>query len=138
MPRLYKIHLWSVNHLWHDGIHPVCHHDFGSQEVDVGKKRVRSGYVTYVGTDCLGELCQYPDSLFLLRSLQFTYPVVRLDHLTRFYKRGLSRRTLVVDDSRNLPFQGRRHRDDQSAVTQCGTCVLVNQTVLLCLSQYII
>ena len=88
-------------------------------------------YLSHMGPDALGHLCENMDYLMSLISLQLTYLVVGLHHLRRLYIDGLSRCTLIVDDTRNLALHPRRDGNDKSSVANSGCDILVNDALAL-------
>ena len=61
--------------------------------------------------------------------------VVRLNHLLRLDIYGLSRRTLVMYYTANLPFVCRSNGQHESSFAQSRCRIFVNQSVGLCLTE---
>lgn len=118
MYRTGPVYVWMVFYLGFYGFEDISQFLLGLYQVNDGKKAVTVQNFLGVWTYLVGKVGEDANDFLSLFTLQFTYTVVRLYHLGRFYKDCFTCGTLIVYDTFDFTLQSRDDGNNQSAVTQ--------------------
>ena len=118
-------------HLGDDGMYLLGKESLGPHKLDVGQEGKGTQQFGRVLPQLVGKLLQDADNLAPFLSLEFADAVIGLHDLSRFDIDRLARGRLVMHDTPQLPFHGRSHGDDETAVTQRGGGIRIDQSLAL-------
>lgn len=105
MYRTGPVYVWMVFYLGFYGFEDFCQFLLGLYQVNDGKETVTVQNFLGVWTYLVGKVGEDANDFLSLFTLQFTYTVVRLYHLGRFYKDCFTCGTLIVYDTFDLRFR---------------------------------
>ena len=138
MYRTGPVYVRVVFYLGFYGFEDISQFLLGLYQVNDGKKAVTVQNFLGVWAYLVGKVGEDADDFFSLFTLQFTYTVVCLYHLGRFYKDCFSCGTLIVYDTFDFTLQSRDDGNNQSAVTQGRGNIFFYDAFTLCRAQYTI
>ena len=135
MHGLYPVHVWILFHMRFASLGQPGPFGLGMYQIYGGHEYIRMKNGSNMRTHLLGELCENAYDFPSLFRFQFTYSVVGLNHLCRFYENGLSRSRLIVHDSLDFSLQALCHGYDEPPVSYGRGHVLLDQALALCRPQ---
>ena len=119
-------------HLRLKAVHRPRHTRLSLDEVDLSQELIGVEHLANMGSDALRHLRQDADNLLTLLAFKFTDLVVGFHHFRGFNINRAARSALVVNNTRDLSFQSRSHRNDETPVAHSRSGILVHDTLALC------
>ena len=118
----------------HLGAHILGKQGLSPDEVELAQSVKHAGQFPEMGTYQVGHLGEDADDFAGDFGLGLADTVIGLDNGVRLDEHGLSRGALVMDDAMQFALVHRTHRQHQAAIAQRGLHVIVEDAVLLALS----
>ena len=112
-------------------IHLPGYASLGLDEVDLCQELIGIEHLAYMRPDTLRHLREDTDNLLPLLTFELPDLVVCFYHLCWLDIHSAPRSALIVDDTRDLSFQSRGHRDDKAPVTHGGSSILIYDALAL-------
>ena len=130
----YPINVRFLCHLWFKTLKESSQLSFRTNKVYCRHKIVRVENFTYVRTYFLSKVRENSNHLSTLLILKFSNLIISLYNLSRLNIYRSTRSTLIVYNTRNLTFQARCNRNNQTTITQSWCDILLNKSFTLCSS----
>ena len=127
----YPINVRVLCHLWFKALKESSQLSFCTNKVYCRHKIVRIENLTYVRPYLLSKVRENSNHLSTLLILKFTNLIISLYNLSRLNIYRPTRSTLIVYNTRNLTFQARCNRNNQTTITQCWCDILLNKSFTL-------
>ena len=124
-----------LSYLWFKALEESSQLSLCTNKVNCRHKIVRIENLPYVRTYLLSKVRENSNHLSTLLILKFTNLIISLYNLSRLNIYRSARSTLIVYNTRNLTFQARCNRNNQSTITQRRCDILLNKSFALCSTQ---
>ena len=124
-----------LSYLWLKALKESCQLSLCTNKVNCRHKIVRIENFTYVRPYLLSKVRENSNHLSTLLILKFTNLIISLYNLSRLNIYRSTRSTLIVYNTRNLTFQARCNRNNQSTITQRRCDIFLNKSFALCSTQ---
>ena len=126
------INMRLLCNLWLKALKESSQLSLCTNKVNCRHKIVRIENLTYVRTYLLSKVRENSNHLSTLLILKFTNLIISLYNLSRLNIYRSTRSTLIVYNTRNLTFQARCNRNNQSTITQRRCDIFLNKSFALC------
>ena len=130
----YPINVRFLCHLWLKALKESSQLSFCTNKVYCSHKIVRVEYLTHIRTYLFCKVGENTNHLSSFLILKFSNLIICLYNLSRLNIYRSTRSTFVMYNTRNLTFQARCNRDNQSTITQSWCDILLNKSFTLCSS----
>ena len=122
-------------YLWFKSLEVTSQLSLCSDEVNRCHETIGIDDLTHIRAHFLSEVSEYSDHFSPFLALQLTYSVIRLNDFRWFNIHRFTRRTLIMNNARDLSLQSRSYWYHQTTITYCRCNIPFHESFSLCRTQ---